>query len=685
MRLASSLGCVALALLTTACATAHSSSLPLQRVRLYETGVAYFERSGRLEGKVAQLPVPSAHLDDALKTLVVLGKDGSVDEVSFPSRQSPAVARARAGLPAEIARTLDFATVLESLRGERVEVQVGRETVRGRLFELVASEGDEQAEAALVVLTGAGAFRRIELSGVEAVRPTSAETRMRYGSVLDAGLGLRGSTRGELSVLGSLRGDVTLGYLAETPVWRGTYRLVLPTDGADPVLQGWALVHNDTAEDWNDVRVELVNGRPSSFLFPLAAPRYERRDLEIPERELSSVPQLLTTNSDAMWGDFVDEEETIGLGNVGTIGHGSGSGSGSGYGRGMGRAGTSGPTASGLLSVGSLARITEAAGEETSMMFVYSGTKPVDIAGHRSALVPFLHRPISAEFVAHFEGFGGAAEHVLRLVNTTGQTLPEGTISVFADGGFGGEAMIGRTRPQERRLLAVGPDLDTEMTVDERFSDERPQRLVFRNGTLQEHYVKTSRTQFKVRNRSGHAREVQIALAVADNARIDGVERVTYDADARRALLSFDVPARGELPETTVTVVEGLMRSTRMDQLAALRLELLAASPEIPENERRVAADAARHRADLEQATADEKKLEADMKRTEKDLERLRGHLAALGDKAVADARHPLVARLVSTEDRLEQQRRDHAALAERSERTTATLRETLSALEPPR
>src|SRR5690606_5030778 len=262
------------------------------------------------------------------------------------------------------------------------------------------------------------------------------------------------------------------------PIWRGTYRLVLPTDGTDPTLQGWALVHNDTEEDWQDVQIELVNGRPSSFLFPLAAPRYERRELEVPERELSSVPQLLTTNADAMWGDFVEEDGTIGLGNVGTTGYGSGSGTGSGYGSGRGRIGRSGPAPSDLLSVGSLARITEARGEETSMMFVYSGAKPVSIGGHRSALVPFLQRPITAEVVAHFEGFGGQAEHVLRLVNTTGQTLPEGTMGVFADGGFGGEATIGRTRPGERRLLAVGPDLDTEMRVDERQVDEAPQRLV---------------------------------------------------------------------------------------------------------------------------------------------------------------------------------------------------------------
>ena len=672
--------------LSLACASAPAKTLPLQRVRLYETGVAYFERSGTLEGKRASLPVPSAHLDDALKSLVVLGRDGSVDEVTFASRQSPAVARARAGLPAELARTLDLNAVLSSLRGERVEVQVGRETVRGRLFELVEPTDDEEARAALVVLTGAGAFRRLEIDRVDSVRPVDADTRARYGNVLDAGLGLRGATRGELSVLASLRGDITLGYLAETPIWRGTYRLVLPSDGSDPALQGWALVHNDTDEDWQEVQIELVNGRPSSFLFPLAAPRYERRDLEVPERELSSVPQLLTTNADAMWGDFVDDEGEIGLGSMGLVGHGGGGGgSGYGYGRGSGAVGRSGPSSSDLLSVGSLARITEAHGEETSMMFVYSGAKPVTIGGQRSALVPFLQRPITAEVVAHFEGFGGSAEHVLRLVNTTGQTLPEGTISVFADGGFGGEATLGRTRPGERRLLAVGPDLDTEMRVEERHTDEAPQRLVFRKGVLEEHYLRTSRTRFSVRNRSGHDREVQIALSVTANAKIDGIQTVVYDADAGRALLSLEVPARGHTPELAVTVVEGLQRSSRLDQLDADALERLAAASDVPESERKVVVQAGRHQAELARAQRERARIDGQIATAEKDLERLRQHLAALGDKAVADARHPLVARLITAEDRLEELRRAQATTVEQSERATTAMHDTLTALAPKR
>lgn len=117
-------------------------TLPLKRVRLYASGVGYFERRGRLEGEADVLPVPSSHLDDALKSLVLLTPGAGLESISFASRLSPAVARARAGLPAEEAQVLSHDRLLVSLRGERVEVRAHGERVRvrgrGRVVEVVA-------------------------------------------------------------------------------------------------------------------------------------------------------------------------------------------------------------------------------------------------------------------------------------------------------------------------------------------------------------------------------------------------------------------------------------------------------------------------------------------------------------------------------------------------------------------
>ena len=75
------------------------------------------------------------------------------------------------------------------------------------------------------------------------------------------------------------RGDgkraVRLGYIREFPVWKTSYRLVL--DDKKPLLQGWAIVENTTEQDWSDVHVTLVSGRPISFLMDLYEPWYIAR------------------------------------------------------------------------------------------------------------------------------------------------------------------------------------------------------------------------------------------------------------------------------------------------------------------------------------------------------------------------------------------------------------------------
>ena len=92
--------------------------LPLTRLRLYETGVGYFERSGKLNG-ITRLPLPAAQLDDALKSLVVLGgaRERALLGVTFDSRVTAQLGRALARLPTDSGAVLDFEAMARSLTG----------------------------------------------------------------------------------------------------------------------------------------------------------------------------------------------------------------------------------------------------------------------------------------------------------------------------------------------------------------------------------------------------------------------------------------------------------------------------------------------------------------------------------------------------------------------------------------
>src|SRR5690606_19950062 len=65
-----------------------------------------------------------------------------------------------------------------------------------------------------------------------------------------------------------------VSYVVGAPMWKPTYRVVLPKDGkGEALLQGWAVVDNVSGEDWNEVRLSLTSGAPISFRYDLHTPR----------------------------------------------------------------------------------------------------------------------------------------------------------------------------------------------------------------------------------------------------------------------------------------------------------------------------------------------------------------------------------------------------------------------------
>jgi hypothetical protein len=709
-----------------ACATApRERALPLEKLRLYETGVGYFERAGELGGPAgASLPVPSGHLDDALKSLVVLGKDGSVQSVAFDSRQSPAVARARAGLPPETDAPIRMHDVLQALTGHEVVVRSKARRIRGRVVDVIGipagtdvgtgtGEGGngiptaaEQAGTApgktfALLVTPAGRYRRIDIAKLDEVTPVDPDVRARMTAALDATVALGSNARGTLEVAGK-GGAVRLGYLAEAPVWRASYRLVLDEGPRTPkasaiegaaksgqasALQGWALVHNDTEEDWEGVALELVNGRPDSFLFPLAAPRYERRELVVPDRELSSVPQLLDTTPDAMWGDFLDSSGS---------GYGTGSGYGSGSGAGFGGRGSRAPSVrtaqgsvvvgSSLVAVGDLAALATGQGRETKTVFVYGTGEPLDLAAGRSAMVPFVQSSLESASITWINGFGDfSARHAVRVVNSTAQTLPEGTLAVFADGGFSGETVLPRLKPGERRFLEIGDDPDTEMEVVDTTVDQVPQRVVWRNGQLEEHFVRTTTLTLELENRSGQPRHVHVEVAAGSNTKIEGADRVDFDVDRGRPLAIFEVGPAAKLEAKKVVIAEGLSTVTWFEGISEYKVEQLSTAPTLSERERTALKTTLERLGQLREAQAEVTRLDGELLEIQADIERLRGHLQAMGGEgdSTGSKKNPLVERLLATEDQLQARRNEHDAAVKLVGQRTTAAQESLAVLAP--
>src|SRR5438552_10546063 len=95
-----------------------------------------------------------------------------------------------------------------------------------------------------------------------------------------------------ISAEGKEERDIFVGYISEVPVWKSTYRILLPDKtGAQPLVQGWAIVDNTIGEDWTDVRLSLVAGAPQSFVQEISRPYYARRPVVALPESAKLTPQ----------------------------------------------------------------------------------------------------------------------------------------------------------------------------------------------------------------------------------------------------------------------------------------------------------------------------------------------------------------------------------------------------------
>ena len=92
-----------------------------------------------------------------------------------------------------------------------------------------------------------------------------------------------------LTATGSGEREIFVSYISEVPVWKSTYRVLMPEKpGEKALLQGWAVVDNTIGEDWNEVELSLVAGSPQSFVQNISQPYYVRRpEIALPKTRSS--------------------------------------------------------------------------------------------------------------------------------------------------------------------------------------------------------------------------------------------------------------------------------------------------------------------------------------------------------------------------------------------------------------
>jgi hypothetical protein len=459
--------------------------LPVKRVVLYKNGVGYFEHSARVHGnQELAIDFTTGQLNDVLKSLtaVDLG-DGHISGVRYNSI-APLDERLKA-LRLPFGEQLTRVDFFAALRGARVEVRNGSDTATGRLLSVEQEKrfnekGESWEVTEFSVITDTGDMRNFELSPSTSVRLAERDLSDEVGKYLN----LIGSSRARdlrrmtISATGTGERDVFVSYISEVPVWKSTYRIILPDKpGEKPLLQGWAIVDNTVGEDWKEVDLSLIAGAPQSFIQDISRPLYTRRPVVPLPQAAMLTPQTQEASMSAPAPPPSTVAETVEVsGAAPALETGSGGMIGGVISDTMksSRA-IHGQNFTALNSPFDAVTRQEAEAEakELGDYFEYNLKQKITIGKNQSALVPILQSRIDAEKVTIWNENSREIRRALWITNSSGLTLDSGTFNILESSTFAGEGLIETVHPAERRLISYAADPALQVTMEQE-SSERP-------------------------------------------------------------------------------------------------------------------------------------------------------------------------------------------------------------------
>ncbi len=473
---------------------AAAQTLPIRNVVLFSSGVGYFQRKAEIEGTARiDLTFQVRDINDLIKSMVIQDEKGLVSAVSYDSLDP--VDRTLKSYAVNLNNNPTFGSILTQMRGEKVEVVLNQTvtnqpgTVSGSIMGIekqhqTTKEGVVETE--VLSMWCAEGVRAFKLNDVQRLRFLNPTIESEFRRALDT-LALSHDAQKKavsLNFTGEGKREVKVGYVVENPIWKTSYRLVLDKDGK-PFLQGWAVVDNPTDDDWNQVGMALISGRPISFQMDLYQPLYVPR----PTVELELFQSLRPVAYDS--GKRMQSEMALAGAapmappappGAGGGGFGAGSGGPGGGGRGADRAmmrRSGEQLAEEMNKRMDLSKGIQSAATASQLgdFFQYVINQPVNLPRQKSALLPIVNKEIEATRLSIFN----PAVHTkfpmlgLKLKNTSGQHLMQGPITVFEGSTYAGDARIQDVPPKDERLISYAVDLGTEVEAK---SHMPPQRLV---------------------------------------------------------------------------------------------------------------------------------------------------------------------------------------------------------------
>jgi hypothetical protein len=687
-----------------------AARLPVTRVILYKNGVGYFEHAGQVrDSQDVNVDFTTAQLNDVLKSLTVLdlGK-GRITGVSYNSNAP--LERRLGSLHLAVGENPTTAQFLDALRGARLEVRSGSESASGRLLSIdereILIKGDQKVTIDQIsIISDSGEVRVFDLTPTTSVRVAEKEVNDEVGKYLS----LVASTRDQdvrrmtISTAGEGERNLLVSYISEVPVWKSTYRIVIPNEGK-PLLQGWAIVDNTVGEDWKNVELSLVAGAPQSFVQDLSQPYYTRRPVvPLPQNAMITPQTHEATIEEANAPPATASSGVVGgvPGGIpggqmgGAIGGpllksqslmGTGTGMGAGIGGGVG-SGIYRPNAGNSKQwLGEdldrlEAATTTAQTRDLGDLFEYKLQDRVTIRKNQSALVPILQARIDAEKVSVWNPSQTSVLRALWVDNTSELTLDGGSFNVLEGDAFAGEGLMDPIKPGEKRLLSYAADLGVLVDAKQKSESQRVTKVFIVHGLMTQSSQEREENTYTIRNRDTSQRTIVIEHPARPGWKLTDEDK---PAESSASFHRFRVTVDSKKTETLlVKEYRPVSNSYQLSNVTEDQIKFFLAqkmiNPEIEQALRKVIAQ----KANIAVLDAEVGSRKAKISGISEDQQRVRENMKALKGSVEEKA---LVARYVrelnEQEDHVQSLQHEVADLQQKREAAQRTLNDMIEGLQ---
>lgn len=507
--------------------------------------------------------------------------------------------------------------------------------------------------------------------------------------------------------------DLRVGYLAETPLWRPSYRLVVGKGGS-AILQAWGIVQNQSGEDWRDVEIALVAGAPIAFESTLGDPVIPRRPIVTDSGEvIAYVPEAKTTyqqlaepseEAEAEAKEDTDDEmaEIASSGAVRSkampASRPAPVAAADGYGYSM----EDEPLGRGAFAPAQEAQMMTPAAGSASLSRVelqtgatrYEVPHRVTIPDQSATMVLLVSKKVPGEAVYLYSPEGGVPDsyahpfRVARFKNESGGMLERGPIAVFEEGAFLGQGVLSSmpTHAQATVPFALMRSLSIVRRVNH---DQRGARLyAIRLGEITVERDQATMTEYQVQNGDEESARLLVRHPRTPGSELweppQGTEEL---AKENAALIPVDVPAfaKASLMVEERRPVRRTVGSRSMEARTAIR-EFLK-TPQLPPEQRVALETMLKHAAQLATLDDQERRLVREQRELQKSTKETRASLRAIEKNTqAAGLRAELTKRLLEGTRRLDVLTKELVELQLRRTEQEVRLKEALQGvvIEPP-